>query len=266
MQAPVTDRQRRTRLGAGVTDQAMVSGVAELSAPDAVQLCLFGGPYLIRAGERLDVPEGAKRLLAFIALHGGRMDRRHVAGTLWPSGDDERATGNLRSALWRLKRAGTDIVETDKTELWLRSGTTTDVAAVNEWAGRILRGTATPHDLCVPGRYTHAVDLLPGWYEDWVAFERERLRQRVLHALERLSRELVRLDRCAEAIEAATEAVRVEPLRETAQAALIAAHLAEGNLVEARRLFLDYRTLLRRELAIEPSAALSDLLGAVIPR
>ena len=32
-------------------------------------LCLVGGPYVLRSGERFDIPEGSKRLLAFVAKH-----------------------------------------------------------------------------------------------------------------------------------------------------------------------------------------------------
>lgn len=233
---------------------------AAAAAPDPGRLCLFGGPYVIRAGRHLTVPEGSKRLLVFIALHSGRLDRRHVAGTLWPYGDDERAAGNLRSALWRLRGAGIDVVEADKCALWLRAGTTLDVQVLNEWASRLIAGNAGPGDMRVPRWDPDAVDLLPGWYDDWVIFERERIRQRVLHALEALSRELVRRDRCAEAIEVAIDAVGVEPLRESAQRVLIEAHLAEGNLVEARRLYFRYRELVRQELRIEPGKTLTRLI------
>ncbi|MDD9205832.1 hypothetical protein PU560_05035, partial [Georgenia sp. 10Sc9-8] len=138
------------------------------SAPDPGRLCLFGGPYVVRAGHHLTVPEGSKRLLVFIALHSGRLDRRHVAGTLWPYGDDERAAGNLRSALWRLKGAGISVVEADKCSLWLRAGTTIDVQVLSEWASRLIAGEAAPADMRVPRWDPDAVDLLPGWYDDWV--------------------------------------------------------------------------------------------------
>jgi DNA-binding SARP family transcriptional activator len=55
-------------------------------------------------------------------------------------------------------------------------------------------------------------------------------------------------------------AIRVEPLRESAQRALVEAHLAAGNLVEASRVYELYRELLRRELSVEPSSDLTLLL------
>ena len=78
---------------------------------DAPAVLLFGGPSVLVRGQRLEVPEGSKRLLVFIALSEGAIDRRHAAASLWPDGTDERAAGNLRSALWRLRCARIDIIE-----------------------------------------------------------------------------------------------------------------------------------------------------------
>ena len=90
--------------------------------------------------------------------------------------------------------------------------------------------------------------------------ERERIRQRVLHAFEALSAHLVLAGRYAEAVDAAMTAMSVEPLRESAQRALLQAHLAEGNLVESRRCYSTYRDLVRRELGVEPGAELTALI------
>ena len=57
----------------------------------------------------------------------------------------------------------------------------------------------------------------------------------MLHALEALSRALTIMGRYGEAVEAALTAIVAEPLRESAQRALLEAHLAESNLIEARR-------------------------------
>lgn len=206
------------------------------------------------------VPEGSKRLLVFAALRTGRVDRHHIAGTLWPFGDDDRAAGNLRSALWRLKSAGIELVEADKSSVTLRAGTVVDLHLVRGWASRVILGTPQPDDLRLPSWSPDDVELLPGWYDDWVVFERERLRQRVLHAMEALSRRLRLDDRCAEAVEAALYAVRIDPLRESAQAALVEAHLSLGNLCEAQHAFRAYQELLRIELDVAPGPRLTTLV------
>jgi DNA-binding SARP family transcriptional activator len=104
------------------------------------------------------------------------------------------------------------------------------------------------------------LELLPGWYDDWTTLERERLRQRVLHALEALSREFRRRGRHAEAVEAALAAVNSEPLRESAQRVLVEAHLGECNWVEAERAFISYRDFLEKELGVSPSRDLNALV------
>jgi DNA-binding SARP family transcriptional activator len=227
---------------------------------DAPVVHLFDGPYVTLGTRRQEVPEGSKQLLAFVAMRRRRVERRHAAGTLWPFGDEARAAGNLRSALWRLRRAGIDVMIADKCSLALNADVLVDLHVIDQWATRVIEGTAIDSDLAISVSWTDALDLLPGWYDDWVLMERERVRQRMLHALETLSRTLTRAGRFADAVEAAMLAVRAEPLRESAQRALIEAHVAEGNLGEARRSYGTYRELLSRELGVGPSRDLQVLL------
>jgi DNA-binding SARP family transcriptional activator len=227
---------------------------------DRPAVLLFGEPRVMADGVLMPVPDGSKRLLAFVALGAGRVDRRQAAGSLWPSGSDERAAGNLRSALWRLKAAGIDVLDSDKGTLTLRAAAIVDVHVACDWAARLARGSATQHDLHVVTGRGDFLDLLPGWSEDWVIFEREHVRQRLLHALEALSRCLVQAGRWADAVNAAISAVSAGPLRESAIRVLIEAHLAEGNLVEARRVYRAYRDTVRRELGVEPGRHLTDLM------
>jgi DNA-binding SARP family transcriptional activator len=193
---------------------------------EAAVLHLFGGPYITVCGQRHEVPEGSKRLLVFVALRRARVERSCAAGTLWPIGGELRAAGNLRSALWRLRRAGIDLIVADKWSLALSDEVVVDLRIMEERAARLIAGTATRDDLRVMHWHMDALDLLPGWYDDWALMERERIRQRMLHALEALSRNLAHQGRWAEAVEAALAAVTAEPLRESAQRTLIEVHLA----------------------------------------
>ncbi len=229
--------------------------------PSTTILHLLGGPAVgLAGGARRPVPEGSKRLLSFVALHTGQVDRRYTAGVLWPAGNDERATGNLRSALWRLNRADIDVLVADKHSLALRSGVMIDVHVVRDWAARLIVGCATSRDLAALPDSINSLELLPGWCEDWVVLERERLRQRLLHALEALSRAHRQAGRGAQAIEAALVAVNAAPLRESAQRELLESHLAEGNWNELKRGYESYRDLLHREFGKEPTTELQGLL------
>ncbi|HET9080135.1 MAG TPA: BTAD domain-containing putative transcriptional regulator [Trebonia sp.] len=235
-----------------------------MAAVNAVVVHLFDGPYVTVGPERRDVPEGSKHLLAFVALRRRRVERRQAAGALWPAGDEERAAGNLRSALWRLRRAGIDVLVVDKWSLVLGTDVRVDLHALEEWATRLIDGSAAAQDLTIPGSASDALNLLPGFYDDWVLIERERIRQRVLHALEALSERLSAAGKFADAIESAMLATSAEPLRESAHRSLIKAHVAEGNLTEARRAYLAYQALIHRELGVLPSKNFRASLGVML--
>jgi DNA-binding SARP family transcriptional activator len=240
------------------------SGVLNPGIPGNLAVCLLGGPFVIQTGKRIAVPDGCKKLLVFVALHNGRVDRRHAAGTLWPDVSDERASGNLRSVLWRLRGAGIEILEVNKMCISLRRGTVVDINVLFDWAGRVIGGTATTSELTIPSCNFEAFELLPGWYDDWVIFERERLRQRLLHGLESLCCVLSELGRHSDAVEAGIGAVEIDPLRESAQRSLIEAHLAEGNIIEAYRVYKAYERLVHQELGVSPSQKISSLFGSLI--
>jgi len=234
-----------------------------------ITLDLLAGLHVAVHGRRSTVPEGSKRLLAYVALHGGRVERRRTAKVLWPGVEPHRAAGNLRSVTWRLRCAGLPLIQVGDGWLSLACGVRVDVDDVRAWVCRVSVGRPCTGDLDVRPGALQALDLLPGWYDEWVLQQREDLRQQVLYAIDALSGLLVAAGRYGEAIEAALSAVSAEPLRESAQRALIEAHLAEGNRCEAWRSFVRYRDLLAGELGVRPTSELRSLVRfappAVVP-
>jgi DNA-binding SARP family transcriptional activator len=218
---------------------------------------VLGGLSLTSGGRRLAVPPGSRRLLAYLALHPAGTDRRVAAGVLWPEVEDSRAAGNLRSALWRLQQVGCPLVVAEQSWLGLGEDVEVDLTRLESWAGRVLANTPATGDLGVDPGPIADLELLPGWYEDWVLTVRERLQPRLLHALEALSRLLRRAGRPSAAVEAMHVAVLAEPLRESGQRALIEAHQAAGDWIAARRQYDAFRSILRREIGVEPSAELT---------
>jgi DNA-binding SARP family transcriptional activator len=224
---------------------------------------LFGGLTLTCGNQRVTIPPGSRRLLAYLALHASGADRRSTAGVLWPDVGESRAAGNLRSALWRLQGVGCPLVRSEHCTLHLEDDVVVDLHAVERWATRVLTGTTVPADLGVDPGAIADLELLPGWYDDWALAVRERLRLRLLHALDALSRLLSEAGRAAEAVEAVHVAVLAEPLRESGQRALIEAHQAAGDWVAARRQYDAFRGMLRREVGVEPSAELTAVATAM---
>ncbi len=220
-------------------------------------VALLNGFALSSAGRPINVCLGAQRLLAYLALHERPSLRLCVAGVLWVDASEERSRANLRSALWRLRRIGPTLVEVTATHISLGWGVTVDVRTSIAAARRIL---AKNDGTLISDAATLSGELLPDWYDDWVVFERERLRELRLHALEALAARWVEERRYAEAVEAALAAVHAEPLRETAQRVLLQAYIAEGNRARAIRHFANYKVLLAQELGIEPARATAALL------
>ena len=229
----------------------------EAEQREGFQLQLLGNFLLHRGGIQIMLPTGPQRLLAFLAIHGPA-PRPVVMGTLWPNVGESHARGSLRTAMWRLNRGAPDLLRPIDDTLALRPDVLVDIRAVTDSAQVILQNPSrTPADWAV--LHTEG-ELLPSWYDDWVVFERERLRQLRLHALEALAERLAIQARYIDALKAAIESARIEPLRESANRVIIAIHLAENNVVEALRQYELFRSLLRAELGIEPSPQLTSML------
>ena len=226
----------------------------------SMRLSVMSG-FEIRMGKSvLVVPANVERVIAFLAVRQRPQLRSTVASTLWMDTTGDRASASLRSALWRARQVVEAWIVLDGNYVGLSPDVDVDLNELVLRARRLIREDSAPEpDDGDPGSL--AADLLPGWDEEWIMFERERLRQLRIHALESLCRKLSAAGRPGEAIDAGLAAVIAEPLRESAQRALVAAHLAEGNLSEARRQYHLYRDLLWEALAIEPSDQFRGMVG-----
>lgn len=227
-----------------------------------VQLGLLGSFRLAVDGEPVGLPMNAQRLIVFLVLHEGLLLRRHVAGSLWPDTTETHASGRLRSALWRLGHPTRDVVEVVDTHLRLSPNVAVDVHASDALARRILDG-ADLDEADLDARLL-SDDLLPDWSEDWVLVRREQHTQLRLRALETLCRRLTDDGRFGQAVQVGMMAVGGEPLRESAQRALVAAHLADGNVRAAIGQYQAFAQLLRTELGLEPSPAMRALMDGLI--
>jgi DNA-binding SARP family transcriptional activator len=221
-------------------------------------LTLLNAFELSCEGVPVQLPMSVQRLIAFVALHPHPLLRLYVAGSLWLDVSEERASANLRSALWRLHRRGLVVVETTDQQLRLGANVEVDVHEAEALARRIMKDDNLDGIDLAPASLSR--DLLPDWYDEWVMIERERFRQLRLWALDALCDRLMRGGRLSEALELGLLSVSGEPLRETAHRAVVRVHLADGNVAEAIRHYRFYRRLLREHLGIEPSARMRELM------
>jgi DNA-binding SARP family transcriptional activator len=209
------------------------------------------------------LPRGVQRLVAYLSL-SRRSARTAIAGHLWPDVPEDHAHGSLRSALWRLQKTAPGLLHVWGDTLSLAEGVEVDVRDLIAWARRVSDSHAGIDDLTSTPERLHG-ELLPGWYDDWVLLERERLRQLRMYALEDLAQRLADAGRYGEAVQSALAAIRAEPLRESAHRTLIRVHLAEGNLREAARAYDCFRAVLADELGVLPSRRMSELVSNLPP-
>ena len=242
-------------------DRCTVSPTRPRVAPGpGVWLALLGGLEISTPAGPLGPGASARRLLALIAIHGPTT-RADAAGVLWPEVSDAQALACLRTTLWRAGRCGAPLLRAAGDRLDLAREVEVDLHA---FRGATLRLVSTRFDDADMQAFRSVQgELLPGWYDEWVLTERERVRQLRLHGWEVLAAELSGRGRYAGAIDAALHAVELEPLRESAHRVLVETHLREGNLVEAQRSGRAYTELLRDELGAAPSPAFAGLLGRV---
>jgi predicted ATPase/DNA-binding SARP family transcriptional activator len=222
----------------------------------------------------LDAPR-LQALLAYLVLHrDAPQPRRHLAFRLWPDSREAQARTNLRQLVHSLRRALPDA------DRFVHAGAQTlrwrgdapfrlDVA---EFEGALARAAAAerrgdPRALRAALERAVAVyrgDLLPSCYDDWILPERERLRQAVTGALERLVLLLEAQGDPRAAITHAQRLLRHDPLREETYRALMRLHAACGDRAGALRVYHTCVAVLERELAVAPSAATQEAYGRVL--
>jgi DNA-binding SARP family transcriptional activator len=227
----------------------------------AARLFLVHGFDLRIDDESIPLSGAHQRLIAYLGLNRGPILRGRLAAAIWPERTDARAAANLRSLLFRLPDQHRWVVDVTADRIALRDDVACDVHDFVGYAHRLLdrRGAPDLPDLHLDMvSLTH--DLLPGWYDEWVLVERERLHQLRLHALDELCTRFSDAGRHGEAVEAGLASVRGESLRESGQRALICAYLAEGNTTQARQQYGRYAELLQIEMGLSPLPELENLV------
>jgi DNA-binding SARP family transcriptional activator len=227
--------------------------------PPPLQLTLFNNWQLVRERHPIRVPSRSQRLVALLALRG-RLKRATVAGTLWPDVSEPRAQASLRAALSALQRRVPELVNKDDGDICLTADVEVDVVEFRRQADQILMGHVPEPLPVLDDPALTGGELLPGWYDDWVLVEHERIHQLRLHVLEALAQELADRGAYAHALQMALTAVEIDPLRESARRSAINVHLAQGNTADAVREYQRFSSLLKEELGVEPTPQMTGLI------
>ena len=233
----------------------------EPAALPMLTLCLFG-PFDARV-EGTPLQWRRKRkgewLLALLALRAGReVERGWLAGTLWPESGEAQARTNLRVSLANLRRAlgpAAPLLCAPRPHTLAldRAGVTVDVL---QFDAAVARADAPGLAEAVA---LYRGPLLEGCAEEW-AFEQRQARELAyLAARERLAALALERGETGEAEQHLRRLVAVDPLRESAQRALMQALAAGGSYAAALLCYRELRLRLHRELNAAPDAETQTL-------
>jgi predicted ATPase/DNA-binding SARP family transcriptional activator len=214
----------------------------------ALAIRLLGGFEATVQGEPLPKLRSrvGLRVLALLALHRPRpLERRYLAGLLWPGTPEEQGLALLRRTLTDLRRALGEQAEgvqapskhtlrlSPGDDIWLDTEALEAHLAVGQLneASTLYRGP-----------------LLQGWNDDWVLPERERLQLLFVEALER------KAARCPpdEAAALLRRALTIEPHRETTCRALLETLAAQGDTAGMTAAYQHLTRTLKRVLGTTP--------------
>ena len=218
--------------------------------------------------------EKAGGLLAYLAYHVDKHHPREIlAELLWPWSAPRPGRRSLTSALSSLRRQleppGIDkgaVIGADRFAVWLEpDNVATDVAefeaalgSADDAAGADRRHWLEAAVALYGGR------LLPGYYQDWIIPEQERLADLYFGAVRSLAQDLEAAGDLEAAVAYCHRAVAADPLREEAHRDLVRLVAVAGQVDDALRHYDELERTLAQELGEEPSPAAQELKEALL--
>ena len=224
------------------------------------------GQFNVEAeGQALELPSRpAQSLLAYLVLHAGMAQRREkLAELFWPEAPESNARRNLRHALWRVRKllgicpqTRRDYLSADDLTLMFDATTTywLDVAALERKSS-----DSEPVERLLEIVSLYRGELLPGFYEDWILLERERLQAIFEQKMQQLLDRLVETQRWPELLEWGERWIALGQTPEPAYRALMMAHSALGDRSNMALAYQRCVEALRQELGVEPSEQTREL-------
>ncbi len=234
----------------------------------SLQIFLLGQFKLQADNLPLELPSRpAQSLLAYLALNAGVTYRREkLAGLLWPEATETNARRYLRQALWRIRKtlesgslAWEDYLQINDIDVTFddRSGYWLDVEFL------LKRAEAWPVEEIIEIVRFYRGELLPGFYEEWVTLERDRLQAAYQQKMNLLLDGLIRTQKWDDVLKWGEQWIRLGHSPEPAYRALMHAYAGLGDQRMACATYERCVEMLNRELAVEPSAETQRLYEQV---
>lgn len=229
------------------------------------RLCARHGRRVLHSFDAGKVQE----LFCYLSLYPKPHAREMLACMLWTESSTSQAKKYLRQALWQLQATleanlgplnrRLALVEADWVQLNPAMDLWLDVAefekacvAVDVRPGHEL--TADSAQSLHNAVQLYQGDLLEGFYQDWCLYERERLQNIYLAALDHLICYCETNQSYQQALTYATEVLRFDPACERTHRHLMRLYFAIGDRTAALRQYQRCLVALKTELGVRPSA------------
>lgn len=244
-----------------------------------LKLYLLGDFRTERAGKPLTFRTNKVRaLLAYLAIEANRPHSRHALATLlWSEQSDTKALTNLRLTLSRVRQT----LGTQSSLLALNQQTITFKLSPPDWVDAVEFDTLLQHCEVHPhanitacaecvARLMQAVALYRGSllcdlkmddspaFDEWLALQAEPRQRRVLATLSTLATHHLERGDYTQAQSYARRQIALEAWREEGHRQLMLALHLSGQTSAALAQYETCRHILRKELDVEPSAALQQ--------
>lgn len=232
-----------------------------------LQIRLLGQFDLRLEGKRITIPSRAgQSLFAYLALTSGTPHRREkLAGTLWPETSDETARKNLRQELWRIRKVLSGQPATNAEYLLADEYTLTFNREADYWLDvAVLEKADIDVQSLTSGTSLYQGELLPGFYDDWVVIERERVQSLFEKKIEQLVERLIEAERWTAVQEQSERWLALSTAPEAAYRALMLAFNARGDMAKVSSVYQRCIEDLQDQFGVEPSAETHALYNGLL--
>ena len=232
------------------------------------------GDFRMRSESRALISISAKKsqaMLAYLGVKPAQMvSRDKMAGLLWSSTATEQARQSLRQTLSSLRKELSQISPDRKILVEEGDFLSLDPAIVHvDVADFEKLATASSIDGLKKAMALYRGDFMEGFeldeerFDQWVLAERDRLHRMALRVHGQVIDAQTKANNFDDAIAAAQQALRIDPLQENVHRTLMKLYMDSGDLMNALQQYDACAKILKRELQVDPDAETKRLFQQI---
>jgi predicted ATPase/DNA-binding SARP family transcriptional activator len=235
----------------------------------SLKIHLLGQFKLSTGNLEIELPSRpAQTLFAYLVLNAGVTNRREKLATLiWPDATETNARSYLRQALWRIRKSlencslkwetylrisDISVTFNDGSDYWLD----TELILGNPKSGSVEEMIQLVN--------LYRGELLPGFYEEWIALERDRLQAAYHQKMSQLLDTLIQNSKWDEALKWGERWIQFGYSPEPAFRAEMRAYAGLGDQTMVSATYQRCQEALDRELGVGPSLETQRLFDQLL--